>query len=93
MPDKVLLLHATELVAINLIAAIPKTLVDAKSVGLVCGCYNVIYPLPNDDPAKEAEYHYKTSEGVPSSIDLEYPLPQDWHARGITAASITALDT
>lgn len=66
-----------------------KNVAGAKSVGLATLCYNVIYPLSNDDPAKEAAYHYKASEGIPSAIDLEYPLPQDWKTRGISAASIT----
>ena len=66
-----------------------RNVAGAKSVGLSIMCYNVIYPLSNDDPAKIAAYHYKASEGIPSAIDLEYPLPQDWKARGISAASIT----
>lgn len=65
-----------------------KNVIGAKSMNLAFGCYNVIYPLNNDNPAAEAQYHYKASEGMPSFVDLEFPTVPMWPSYKITANSI-----
>jgi hypothetical protein len=63
----------------------------AKAAGLKVALYNVIYPLPSSDPVAEAQYHYNLApdKSIPVAVDEEFPLPQDWAARGISAQSIT----
>jgi lysozyme len=60
----------------------------AKAVGLKVMAYHVFYPIVGDIPEQIAAYHYSLAGGELASSDIEYPYPQDWVARGMTAAQV-----
>jgi GH25 family lysozyme M1 (1,4-beta-N-acetylmuramidase) len=69
---------------------------NASAAGICTSAYNVIYPLPTiasqplRDPTAQAQYHFEAVGGSVSvvSIDLEFPLPQNWSQWGCSASQI-----
>lgn len=66
-------------------------LVAAQAAGLKTMAYHVFYPLPNDNPETIAQWHFTLAKGQPAAADIEYPLPQNWQARGMTPIQVRAL--
>jgi lysozyme len=61
---------------------------NAKAVGLKTLAYHVAYPLPSDVPETVAEYHFSLANGERASSDVEFPYPQNWAARGMSAPQV-----
>ena len=72
-----------------------KNVAAATAAGLKVGCYNFVFPLPNNtanstrDPKVQAAMHYKAAGDMKVVFcDLEWPPPQDWSKWSCSAPQI-----
>jgi lysozyme len=71
-----------------------KNIAGTKNAGMLPMAYNFAFPLPplasqpTRDPVVQAQLHFKAAAGELASLDLEWPVENDWKKWGCSANQI-----
>src|SRR5271165_2738276 len=71
-----------------------KNIAGTKNAGMLPMAYNFAFPLPplssqpTRDPVLQAQLHFKAAAGELESLDLEWPMSNDWNKWGCSANQI-----
>ena len=71
-----------------------KNIAGTKNAGMLPMAYNFAFPLPTlssqptRDPVLQAQLHFKAAAGELASLDLEWPMENDWNKWGCSAIQI-----